>query len=90
MPRWEYCIERISETSVELLNDLGARGWELINISWMSWDESLGIAVFKREPSESLVRIVAPPTEALTEDGEPAQARKGLGAMKRRFKDGAS
>lgn len=66
------------------INDLGEQGWEMVSASWQG-DE--GIAVFKRELSERLVKIVSPPEE-LTEDGEPVQARKGLEAMKRRFRDG--
>jgi len=69
------------------LNDLGADGWEMVSASWEG-DE--GIAVFKRELKEFRPKLVAPPVEEeeLTEDGEPAKARKGLDAMKKRFRNG--
>ena len=94
MPKWEYCIERISERSVNIFNDLGARGWELVSVNWSdnlgtAAFDGLGIAVFKRELKEFRPKLEVPPVEEveLTEDGEPAQARAGLEAMKRKFQE---
>jgi len=71
----------------ESINSLGAQGWEMVSASFQG-DE--GIAVFKRELKEFRPKLVAPPVEEveLTEEGEPAKARQGLDAMKRRFRDG--
>jgi len=71
----------------ESINSLGAQGWEMVSVSFQG-DE--GIAVFKRELKEFRPKLVAPPVEEeeLTENGEPAKARKGLDAMKRKFRDG--
>ena len=71
----------------EPINDLGASGWEMVSVNWKD-DE--GVAVFKRELKEFRPKLVALPPEekTLTEDGEPAAARRGLDAMKRKFRDG--
>ena len=70
----------------EPINDLGASGWEMITVDW---EGGKGVAVFKRELKEFRPKLEVPPVEEveLTEDGEPAQARAGLEAMKRKFQE---
>ena len=55
MPQWEYEVLDLNEipkrtSLLDVLNDAGSRGWELVSIS------SLNIAVLKRQ-------IAPPPTE---------------------------
>jgi hypothetical protein len=57
MPQWEYEVLDLNElpkrTSVlDVLNDAGSRGWELVSIS------SVNIAVLKRQ-----IPAAPPPTE---------------------------
>jgi len=104
MPKWEYRIEKINilgcylvdeeycpidkriHASWNTIDNLGDDGWEMISAG--GWDGDEGIAVFKREQGYIHPDRVEIGEDALTKDGEPAQARRGLDAMKKRFQNG--
>jgi hypothetical protein len=51
MTKWEYRV-RVNERGVDVLNDLGKQGWELIAVSPSSGSDYASLILFFKRPLE--------------------------------------